>query len=65
MKTSLFCKCKNNCIIFSSTDLVQDNIAVASDCAKKIFSQRGFDAWVAWVNKCKGKALPDLKPCGF
>ncbi|XP_028166301.1 lysozyme-like [Ostrinia furnacalis] len=47
------------------SDITQDDISAAVGCAKKIFGQRGFQAWVAWVNKCQGKALPDLGSCGL
>ncbi|XP_047026248.1 lysozyme-like [Helicoverpa zea] len=43
-------------------DLLLDDITIASQCTKKIFGVHGFNAWVAWVNKCKGKNLRPL-PC--
>uniref|UniRef100_A0A2H1W700 Lysozyme n=1 Tax=Spodoptera frugiperda TaxID=7108 RepID=A0A2H1W700_SPOFR len=41
-------------------DLLLDDITIASQCAKTIFGVHGFNAWVAWVNKCKGRTLPNL-----
>ncbi|XP_055619622.1 lysozyme-like [Toxorhynchites rutilus septentrionalis] len=55
-KTSNECKVK--CV-----DLLSDNIAPASTCAKKIFKRHGFKAWYGWINKCQGKPLPDLSKC--
>ncbi|KAL0881706.1 hypothetical protein ABMA27_001507 [Loxostege sticticalis] len=47
------------------SDLEQDDIGAAVGCAKMIFGVHGFNAWVAWVNNCQGKPLPDLGPCGL
>ncbi|KAF9406998.1 hypothetical protein HW555_012836 [Spodoptera exigua] len=41
-------------------DLLLDDISIASQCSKTIFGVHGFNAWVGWVNKCKGKNLPNL-----
>ncbi|KAF9824038.1 hypothetical protein SFRURICE_020304 [Spodoptera frugiperda] len=43
-----------------SKNLLLDDITIASQCAKTIFGVHGFNAWVAWVNKCKGRTLPNL-----
>ncbi|CAH0672719.1 unnamed protein product [Chilo suppressalis] len=45
-------------------DLRLDNISIASQCAKEIYKQSGFDAWVAWRRECRGE-LPNLHRCGF
>ncbi|KAJ0177815.1 hypothetical protein K1T71_006688 [Dendrolimus kikuchii] len=39
------------------SDLLQDDITKATECAKKIYRKHGFKAWVGWVNACKGKNL--------
>ncbi|XP_053605609.1 lysozyme-like isoform X2 [Plodia interpunctella] len=44
-------------------DLLSDDITVASVCAKKIYRQQGFPAWLGWKNECHGRALPSLDTC--
>ncbi|KAI5631097.1 c-type lysozyme/alpha-lactalbumin family domain-containing protein [Phthorimaea operculella] len=44
-------------------DLLTDDIAIASNCAKKIFGIQGFSAWLGWANECRNKKLPTLNEC--
>ncbi|XP_075974259.1 lysozyme-like [Anticarsia gemmatalis] len=44
-------------------DLITDNITRASNCAKIIFRRHNFNAWYGWINKCRGKPLPDISKC--
>uniref|UniRef100_A0A182JR07 lysozyme n=1 Tax=Anopheles christyi TaxID=43041 RepID=A0A182JR07_9DIPT len=44
--------------------LVTDNITNAIKCSKIIQQQNGFNEWVMWQKKCKGKDLPDITNCG-
>ncbi|XP_049297851.1 lysozyme c-1-like isoform X3 [Anopheles funestus] len=52
-------KCNMKC-----EDLVTDNITNAIKCSKIIQQQNGFNEWVMWQKKCKGKDLPDITNCG-
>ncbi|XP_057596924.1 lysozyme C, tracheal isozyme-like isoform X2 [Hippopotamus amphibius kiboko] len=53
----------NGCGIPCSA-LLQDDIRPAVACAKKIVSQQGITAWVAWKTHCRGKDVgPYLKGC--
>uniref|UniRef100_A0A182WJD4 lysozyme n=1 Tax=Anopheles minimus TaxID=112268 RepID=A0A182WJD4_9DIPT len=51
-------KCNMKC-----EDLVTDNITNAIKCSKIIQQQNGFNEWVMWQKKCKGKDLPDIANC--
>ncbi|CAB3238778.1 unnamed protein product [Arctia plantaginis] len=44
-------------------DLITDDITKASNCAKIIFRRHNFNAWYGWINKCRGKSLPDISRC--
>ncbi|XP_043823140.1 lysozyme C [Dromiciops gliroides] len=51
--------CKVKC-----SELQEDNLVKATNCAKKIVDQQGIQAWVAWRNKCQGKDLSQyLRGC--
>ncbi|CAB3235690.1 unnamed protein product [Arctia plantaginis] len=41
-------------------DLLSDNISASASCAKTVLAQQGIGAWTGWVNKCKGRPLPEL-----
>ncbi|XP_036615875.1 lysozyme C [Trichosurus vulpecula] len=45
-------ECKVRC-----SELQEDDLVKAVNCAKKIVDQQGIRAWVAWRNKCEGKDL--------
>ncbi|XP_077485982.1 lysozyme C-like [Amblyomma americanum] len=46
--------------------LRSDDIAPSIQCAKKIYRKRGFNAWVGWKHKCKGKDLSSyVKGCHY
>ncbi|XP_061507566.1 lysozyme c-1-like isoform X1 [Anopheles gambiae] len=47
----------------SIADLVTDDITNAIKCSKIIQQQNGFNEWVMWQKKCKGKELPDIANC--
>ncbi|XP_062410857.1 uncharacterized protein LOC134101272 [Sardina pilchardus] len=53
----------NGCKIRCS-ELLKDDIQDAINCAKHIVSEHkgGLHAWVAWVNKCKGKDMSRYVP---
>uniref|UniRef100_A0A182LX62 lysozyme n=1 Tax=Anopheles culicifacies TaxID=139723 RepID=A0A182LX62_9DIPT len=51
-------KCNMKC-----EDLVTDNITNAIKCSQIIQQQNGFNEWVMWQKKCKGKDLPDVGHC--
>uniref|UniRef100_A0A453Z3R3 lysozyme n=1 Tax=Anopheles quadriannulatus TaxID=34691 RepID=A0A453Z3R3_ANOQN len=51
-------KCNMKC-----EDLVTDDITNAIKCSKIIQQQNGFNEWVMWQKKCKGKELPDITNC--
>jgi len=44
-------------------DLATDNLRKAVDCADLIYQREGFKAWKGWVNRCKGKPLPNINNC--
>lgn len=52
-------KCNMKC-----EDLVTDNITNAIKCSVMIQQSKGFNEWVMWQKKCKGKDLPDITNCG-
>ncbi|XP_020845895.1 lysozyme C [Phascolarctos cinereus] len=45
-----FNKCGVHC-----SEVQDDTLDKAIQCAKKIVDEQGIGAWVAWRNKCKGK----------
>lgn len=51
-------KCNKRCEDFLNDD-IQDDIV----CARKIFDQKGFNAWDGWTKKCKNKPLPNIAHC--
>uniref|UniRef100_A0A2M4C252 lysozyme n=1 Tax=Anopheles marajoara TaxID=58244 RepID=A0A2M4C252_9DIPT len=51
-------KCNMKC-----EDLATDSITNAIQCSKIIQQQKGFNEWVLWQKKCKGKDLPDISNC--
>ncbi|XP_027729948.1 lysozyme C-like [Vombatus ursinus] len=53
----------NGCGVRCS-ELQEDNLVKAIQCAKKIVAQQGIGAWVAWRNKCQGKDVSQyLRGC--
>lgn len=44
-------------------DFLKDDIKNDIECAKIIYSRKGFDGWPGWQRKCKGKQLPDISKC--
>ncbi|KAI9582380.1 lysozyme [Glossina fuscipes] len=44
-------------------DFLSDEISDDSRCAMQIFNRHGFQAWPGWVNKCRGRAMPDVSRC--
>ncbi|XP_075166525.1 lysozyme [Haematobia irritans] len=44
-------------------DFLNDEISDDSRCAMQIFNRHGFQAWPGWVNKCRGRSLPDVSRC--
>ncbi|XP_037932934.1 lysozyme c-1-like [Teleopsis dalmanni] len=44
-------------------DFLNDEISDDSRCAMQIFNRYGFQAWPGWVNKCRGRTLPDVSRC--
>ncbi|XP_063700130.1 lysozyme c-1 [Culicoides brevitarsis] len=44
-------------------DFLKDDIKSDIECAKTIYSRKGFDGWPGWQRKCKGKQLPDISKC--
>uniref|UniRef100_F1MC59 lysozyme n=1 Tax=Bos taurus TaxID=9913 RepID=F1MC59_BOVIN len=57
-------KAVNGCGV-SCSALLKDDITQAVACAKKIVSQQGITAWVAWKNKCRNRDLTSyVKGCG-
>ncbi|XP_018797973.1 PREDICTED: lysozyme c-1 isoform X2 [Bactrocera latifrons] len=44
-------------------DFLNDEISDDSRCAMQIFNRHGFQAWPGWVNKCRGRTLPDVSRC--
>ncbi|XP_044539541.1 lysozyme C-like [Gracilinanus agilis] len=44
----------NQCGVDCS-ELLGDDIRKSVECAKKIVSQQGIEAWVAWQNNCQGQ----------
>ncbi|ELR52483.1 Lysozyme C, tracheal isozyme, partial [Bos mutus] len=57
-------KAVNGCGV-SCSALLKDDITQAVACAKKIVSQLGLTAWVAWTNKCRNRDLTSyVKGCG-
>ncbi|XP_055380258.1 lysozyme-like [Condylostylus longicornis] len=44
-------------------DFLNDDIQDDAKCAKLIFNQKGFQNWPGWVNKCRGRNLPDVSRC--
>nr|XP_029735634.1 lysozyme [Aedes albopictus] len=57
-------KASNDCKIKCS-ELLNADISKASTCAKKIHKRHGYRAWYGWINRCEGKALPDLSKCNL
>ncbi|XP_057597546.1 lysozyme C, tracheal isozyme-like [Hippopotamus amphibius kiboko] len=56
-------KAVNGCGI-SCSALMKNDITEAVKCAKKIVSQQGITAWVAWKNRCRGQNLKSyVKGC--
>ncbi|XP_037702176.1 lysozyme C, tracheal isozyme-like [Choloepus didactylus] len=54
----------NSCGISCSV-LLQDDITQAVKCAKKIVSDQGITAWVAWKSHCQGKDVSQyVQGCG-
>ncbi|XP_006146227.1 lysozyme C isoform X2 [Tupaia chinensis] len=48
----------------SCKDLMKDDISQAITCAKKIVSEQGIKAWVAWGQHCQNKDVRQyLKGC--
>uniref|UniRef100_A0A182FGV9 lysozyme n=1 Tax=Anopheles albimanus TaxID=7167 RepID=A0A182FGV9_ANOAL len=43
--------------------LATDDVTRAIQCSKIIQQQKGFNEWVLWQKKCKGKDLPDISNC--
>lgn len=48
---------------FFTVDFLNDEISDDSRCAMQIFNRHGFQAWPGWVNKCRGRSLPDVSRC--
>ncbi|XP_052748700.1 lysozyme-like isoform X2 [Galleria mellonella] len=46
-------------------DLLSDDITTASICAKTIYKQQNFSAWLGWVNECHHHMLPNLNCKGL
>lgn len=44
-------------------DFLNDDISDDARCAKQIYNRHGFQGWPGWVNKCRGRALPDVLKC--
>ncbi|XP_043825074.1 lysozyme C-like [Dromiciops gliroides] len=44
----------NGCNVQCS-ELQEDDLIKATNCAKKIVDQQGIQAWVGWQRKCQGK----------
>ncbi|XP_044743167.1 lysozyme-like [Chrysoperla carnea] len=44
-------------------DLLDDDISDDVQCARKIESAQGLDAWVGWQNKCSGGRAPNVDKC--
>ncbi|XP_005187512.3 lysozyme [Musca domestica] len=44
-------------------DFLNDEISDDSRCAMQIFNRHGFQAWPGWMNKCRGRSLPDVSRC--
>nr|Q7SID7.1 RecName: Full=Lysozyme; AltName: Full=1,4-beta-N-acetylmuramidase [Antheraea mylitta]1IIZ_A Chain A, LYSOZYME [Antheraea mylitta] len=44
------------------SQLLTDDITVASTCAKKIYKRTKFDAWSGWDNHCN-HSNPDISSC--
>ncbi|KAJ8724418.1 hypothetical protein PYW08_015892 [Mythimna loreyi] len=42
-------------------DLLLDDITPQLQCTKTIYAAHGFEAWYGWVEKCKGKTLPEIQ----
>ncbi|XP_068825901.1 lysozyme C, tracheal isozyme isoform X2 [Capricornis sumatraensis] len=56
-------KAVNGCGV-SCSALLKDDITQAVACAKKIVSQQGITAWVAWKNNCQNRDLTSyVKGC--
>uniref|UniRef100_A0A2M4API2 lysozyme n=2 Tax=Anopheles triannulatus TaxID=58253 RepID=A0A2M4API2_9DIPT len=51
-------KCNMKC-----EDLANDDVTRAIQCSKIIQQQKGFNEWIVWQKKCKGKDLPDISNC--
>ncbi|XP_059055429.1 lysozyme-like [Achroia grisella] len=45
------------------SQLLTDDITVASKCAKKIYKRHRFLAWRGWTKHCQNKPLPDISNC--
>ncbi|XP_059055439.1 lysozyme [Achroia grisella] len=45
------------------SQLLTDDITVASKCAKKVYKRHQFMAWYGWRNHCQNKPLPDISKC--
>ncbi|GLV43508.1 uncharacterized protein CBL_04050 [Carabus blaptoides fortunei] len=44
-------------------DLINEDLADDVACAKKVYSQKGFQAWDGWVRSCYKKSLNDVSNC--
>ncbi|XP_037909237.1 lysozyme [Hermetia illucens] len=44
-------------------DFLNDDISDDARCAKQIYNRHGFQGWPGWVNKCRGRPLPDVLKC--
>uniref|UniRef100_A0AC11EQP3 Uncharacterized protein n=1 Tax=Ovis aries TaxID=9940 RepID=A0AC11EQP3_SHEEP len=56
-------KAVNGCGV-SCSALLKDDITQAVACAKKIVSQQGITAWVAWKNNCQNRDVTSyVKGC--
>ncbi|XP_044726458.1 inactive lysozyme 1A-like isoform X3 [Chrysoperla carnea] len=49
--------CKTTCKALRSS-----RVTASVNCARKIYQQQGYEAWVVWTKKCDGK-LPNLEKC--
>uniref|UniRef100_A0A8C0XMK8 lysozyme n=1 Tax=Castor canadensis TaxID=51338 RepID=A0A8C0XMK8_CASCN len=55
---------KNACGV-SCKDLLKDDITKSVECAKKVVSTQGINAWVAWKKHCLNKDLSQyVRGCG-
>ncbi|XP_076140505.1 lysozyme C II-like [Alosa pseudoharengus] len=57
-------KSKANGCGISCSALLSDNIQPSINCAKRIASEQGMSAWVAWVKHCQGDTRSYIAGCG-